>query len=74
MLERTVLSFSAMIVMSKVAFNAGSSKHGNARRASGAFLFFNLLFEYFLIQQSLGYRLVQTITLFGPGNSLKNFR
>jgi hypothetical protein len=36
--------------MSKVALNAGSSKHGKARRASGAFLFLNWLFKYFPIQ------------------------
>ena len=39
MFDKTVLSFSAMILMSKVALNAGSSQHGKARRASGAFIY-----------------------------------
>ena len=38
MLDKTVLLLSAMIVISKVAFKAGSSQHGKARRASGALI------------------------------------
>jgi len=47
MFERTVLCFSAIILMSKTALKLGSSKQGKALRASVAFLFSILFGQLF---------------------------
>jgi hypothetical protein len=47
MFDKTVLSFSAINVMSNVALAAGSSQHGNALLASGALMHSNYIIEYF---------------------------